>query len=124
MQLNRQTPRKFLNPLLSQKSVVSTDVDAFKAALGKYVQDVQQLTATKQSEPNIVAGALMPFLQAAPLAYNYRPHTQKGQSGIDLAILSGNDVAVIIEAKDVGSKDMITAHDLNRKAFHEAIFYF
>ena len=124
MQLTVQTPRKFLNPLLSQKSVVSTDVDAFKAALSKYVQDVQQLTATKQSEPNIVAGALMPFLRVAPLAYNCRPHTQKGQSGIDLAILNGNDVAVIIEAKAVGSKDMITAHDLNRKAFHEAIFYF
>ena len=124
MQLNFQTPRKFLNPLLSQKSVVSTDVDAFKAALGKYVQEVKQLTASKQSEPNIVAGALMTFLQAVPLAYTCRPHSQKGQSGIDLAILSGTDVAVIIEAKAVGSKDMITAHDLNKKAFHEAIFYF
>jgi hypothetical protein len=124
MQLNVQTPRKFLNPLLSQKSVVSTDVEAFKAALAKYVEDVQQLTATRQSEPNIVAGALMPFLQAVPLGYNCRPHSQKGQSGIDLAILSGNDVTVIIEAKAVGSKDMITAHDLNKKAFHEAIFYF
>ena len=124
MQLNVQTPRKFLNPLLSQKSVVSTDVEAFKAALAKYVEDVQQLTATRQSEPNIVAGALMPFLQAVPLGYNCRPHSQKGQSGIDLAILSGKDVTVIIEAKAVGSKDMITAHDLNKKAFHEAIFYF
>lgn len=124
MQLNIQTPRKFLNPLLSQKSVVSTDVDAFKAALGTYVENVQQLTASKQSEPNIVAGALMPFLQAVPLGYNCRPHSQKGQSGIDLAILSGKDVTVIIEAKAVGSKDMITAHDLNKKAFHEAIFYF
>lgn len=124
MQLNVQTPRKFINPLLSQKSVVSTDVDAFKAALGTYVENVQQLTASKQSEPNIVAGALMPFLQAVPLGYNCRPHSQKGQSGIDLAILSGKDVTVIIEAKAVGSKDMITAHDLNKKAFHEAIFYF
>jgi adenine-specific DNA-methyltransferase len=124
MQLNVQTPRKFLNPLLSQKSVVSTDVEAFKAALGIYVENVQQLTATRQSEPNIVAGALMPFLQAVPLGYNCRPHSQKGQSGIDLAILSGKDVTVIIEAKAVGSKDMITAHDLNKKAFHEAIFYF
>jgi adenine-specific DNA-methyltransferase len=124
MQLNVQTPRKFLNPLLSQKSVVSTDVEAFKAALGIYVENVQQLTASKQSELNIVAGALMPFLQALPLGYNCRPHSQKGQSGIDLAILSGKDVTVIIEAKAVGSNDMITAHDLNRKAFHEAIFYF
>ena len=124
MQLNIQTPRKFLNPLLSQKSVVATDVEAFKAALAKYVEDVQQLTATRQSEPNIVAGALMPFLQAVPLGYNCRPHSQKGQSGIDLAVLSGKDVTVIIEAKAVGSKDMITAHDLNKKAFHEAIFYF
>jgi adenine-specific DNA-methyltransferase len=124
MQLAIQTPRKFLNPLLSQKSVVNTDVAAFKAALSKYGQSVKQLKADKQTEPNIVAGALMPFLQAAPLAYDCRPHSQCGQSGIDLAILSGNDVAVIIEAKVVGSKDMITAHDLNRKSFHEAIFYF
>lgn len=125
MQLNVQTPRKFLNPLLSQKSVVSTDVDAFKAALGKYVQEVKQLTASKQSEPNIVAGALMSFLKdVPPFAYKCRPLTHKGQSGIDLAILSGDDVAVIIEAKAVGSKEMITAHNLNRKAFHEAIFYF
>ena len=124
MQLNIQTPRKFLNPLLSQKSVVSTDVDAFKAALEKYVQDVKQQLSEKQSEPNIVTGALAPFLTANPLGYSCRPYSQKGQSGIDLAVLSGNDVAVIIEAKAVGSKDMITKHDLNRKAFHEAIFYF
>lgn len=124
MKISIQTPRKFLNPLLSQKSIVSSEVETFKAAVVKYAQDVQQQRASKQSEPNIVAGALMPFLQANPLAYNCRPHSQKGQSGIDLAILRGTDVAVIIEAKVVGSKDMITIHDLNRKAFHEAIFYF
>jgi hypothetical protein len=124
MQISIQSPRKFLNPLLSKKSIVSSDFEIFKAALVKYAQDVQQQKESKQSEPNIVAGALMPFLQASPLSYKCRPHSHKGQSGIDLAILSGTDVAVIIEAKVVGSKDMITAHDLNRKAFHEAIFYF
>lgn len=124
MQLSVLTPRKFLSPLLSQKSIVSSDFDTFKLAIVKYVQDVQAQNASKQSEPNIVAGALMPFLQANPFAYNCRPHSQKGQSGIDLAILTGNDVKVIVEAKAVGSKDMITGHDLNRKAFHEAIFYF
>lgn len=124
MQISTQSPRKFLNPLLSQKSIISSEFEVFKAALLKYAQDVQQQKENKQSEPNIVAGSLMPFLQAKPLAYNCRPHSQKGQSGIDLAILSGTDVAVIIEAKVVGSKDMIKTHDLNRKAFHEAIFYF
>ncbi|MDH6185307.1 Eco57I restriction-modification methylase domain-containing protein [Polaromonas sp. CG_23.6] len=124
MQISIQTPRKFLNPLLSQKSIVSSDFEEFKVAALKYVQDVQQQRASKQSEPNIVAGALMPFLQSNPLAYNCRPYSQKGQSGIDLAILTGNDINVIIEAKVVGSKDMITVHDLNRKSFHEAIFYF
>jgi adenine-specific DNA-methyltransferase len=124
MQISPQTPRKFLNPLLSQKSIVSNEFAAFNEALVKYAQDVRQLKEEKQSEPNIVAGALMSFLKAPPLAYNCRPHSQKGQSGIDLAILSGTDVAVIIEAKVVGSKDMITTGDLNRKAFHEAIFYF
>ena len=124
MKISIQTPRKFLNPLLSQKSIVSSEFEVFITAVTKYVQDVQQQKDSKQSEPNIVAGALMPFLQANPLAYNCRPHSQKGQSGIDLAILSGKDIAVIVEAKAVGSKDMITVHDLNRKAFHEAIFYF
>lgn len=124
MQLSAQTPRKFLNPLLSQKSIVSSEFEAFKAALVKYAQDVQQQKTTKQTETTIVAGALMPFFQTNSLGYNCRPYSQKGQSGIDLAILSGGDVAVIIEAKVVGSKDMITKHDLNRKAFHEAIFYF
>lgn len=124
MQISTQSPRKFLNPLLSQKSIISSEFEVFKAALLEYAQDVQQQKENKQSEPNIVAGSLMPFLQAKPLAYNCRPHSQKGQSGIDLAILSGTDIAVIIEAKVVGSKDMIKAHDLNRKAFHEAIFYF
>lgn len=124
MQLNVQTPRKFLNPLLSQKSVVSTDVTAFKTALTQYAQAVQQQTSERQTEPNIVTGALVPFLSATPLSYSCRPYSQKGQSGIDLAILSGADITVIIEAKAVGSNDMITTHDLNKKAFYEAIFYF
>ena len=124
MQLSVQTPRKFLNPLLSQKSISSSVFLGFKAALVKYALDVQRLKAEKQTEANIVAGALTHFLRSDSLGYNCRPHSQKGQSGIDLAILSGNDVAVIIEAKVVGSKDMISKHDLNRKAFHEAIFYF
>ena len=124
MQLNIQTPRKFLNPLLSQKSVVSTDIDAFKLALSKYATDVKAQTASGQTEPNIVSGALMPFLRASPFAYEARPHSQKGQSGVDLAIFSGNDATVLIEAKAVGSKDMITAHDVNKKSLHEAIFYF
>lgn len=124
MQISIQTPRKFINPLLSQKSIVSSEFEAFKDAVVKYVQNVQDQRASKQTEPNIVAGSLMPFLKSNPLSYNCRPYSQKGQSGIDLAILTGNDINVIIEAKVVGSKDMITAHDLNRKSFHEAIFYF
>lgn len=124
MQICIQPPRKFLNPLLSQKSIAEGEFLTFKAAALRYAQEIQQQRASKQSEPNIVAGALMPFLHSNPLGYKCRPHTQKGQSGIDLAILNGNDVAVIFEAKVVGSKDMITAHDLNKKSFHEAIFYF
>ena len=124
MKLIPKTPREFISPLLSQKSIASCDFNAFKLALKKYVEDVNQQKECRESEPNIVAGALMPFLQANPLAYKCRPHSHKGQSGIDLAILSGNDVAVIIEAKIVGSKEMISIHDLNKKSFHESIFYF
>lgn len=124
MQISTQTPRRFLNPLLSQKSIVSSDVIAFKFNLERYVQNVKQQKESKQSEPNIVAGSLMPFLQGKPFTYNCRPHSQKGQSGIDLAIMKSSSVAVIFEVKVIGSKDMITQHDLNRKSFHEVIFYF
>jgi adenine-specific DNA-methyltransferase len=132
MHINVQTPRKFLSPLLSQKSIAIREFEAFKAALTRYAHDVALQSASKQSEPNIVAGALMSFLSAAPLGHHCRPFSQKGQSGIDLAVFkraqknteNSADLAVIIEAKIPGSKDMITAHDWNRKAFHEAIFYF
>ncbi len=122
MQLSVQTPRKFLNPLLSQKSIVLSEFDSFKAALGKYVQDVQRQAVMKQTEPNIVTNALKPFMDQ--LGYTSQAYSQNGQSGIDLAIMKANAVSVIIEAKKVGSKEMITQHDLNHKAFHEAIFYF
>ena len=74
MQLSVQTPRKFLNPLLSQKSISSSVFLGFKAALVKYALDVQRLKAEKQTEANIVAGALTHFLRSDSLGYNCRPH--------------------------------------------------
>lgn len=124
MKISTHTPRKFLNPLLSKKSIVAHEFDSFKASINKYVSNVARQRIEKQSEPNIVASALMPFLQANPLFYDCGPYSHKGQSGIDLVIRSGLDVAVIIEAKAVNSKEMITPTDINRKSFHEAIFYF
>lgn len=59
MQISIQSPRKFLNPLLSQKSIVASEFEVFKAALVKYAQDVQQQKEGRLSEPNIVAGALI-----------------------------------------------------------------
>ena len=63
MKLIPKTPREFINPILSQKSIASCDFNAFKLALKKYVADVNQQKECRESEPNIVAGALMPFLQ-------------------------------------------------------------
>lgn len=122
MKLNVKKPREFINPLLSKKSVSPASFSAFKANIAKYCAAIDMQHAGKQSEPNIVSNALKPFIDA--LGFSSNSYTQKGQSGIDLAILHNGYPAVLFEAKKHGSKEMITGAKVNTKAFHEAVLYF
>ncbi len=116
------TPRKFLSPLLSKRNISSSDYGSFIESLDHYLHALREQLSTKQSEPNIVTNALKPFFES--LGYSAQAHSQKGQSGIDLALIEDNRPAVIIEAKVPGSQAMIAPGDINRKAFHEAVLYF
>ena len=122
MKLNIKTPRNFINPLLSRKSIDEAAFNQFTQALANYQKTLIEQVADKQSEPNIVTNALKPFFDE--LGYQSQAHSQSGQSGIDLALVKTHQPAVIIEAKVPNSKDMISAGDLNKKSFHEAILYF
>lgn len=122
MQLEKVSPRNFINPLLSKKSVDLADFKKFTSALEIFKKQVAEQHAAKQSEPNIVTNALKPFLES--FALECSAVSQHGQSGIDLAVMKSGKVGVIVEAKLATSKDMICEKDINKKSMHEAILYF
>ncbi|MDI1298900.1 TaqI-like C-terminal specificity domain-containing protein [Methylotenera sp.] len=122
MKLNKQKPRNFINPLLSRKALDADKFNAFKQALEHYKKSLADQISTNQTEPNIVASALKPFLDS--FGYKSEPYSQKGQISIDLAVMQNLKPSVIIEAKMPNSTDMIVEQDLNRKSFQQAIMYF
>ncbi|MHB9016446.1 MAG: DUF7149 domain-containing protein, partial [Sulfurovum sp.] len=122
MKSDIKTPRDFLNPLLAKKSIDKTKFDAFNSNLQIYVNGIHSQHTSGQSEPNIVSNTLQPFIQS--LNYIAEVHSQKGQSGIDLAIKKEHKVSVVIEAKKYQDRDMITKEDLHKKSFYESILYF
>lgn len=122
MKLQNQKPREFINPLLSKKNISSTKFNEFKANFAQYRIAIDQQHAAKQSEPNIVTNALKPFVDS--LGYVSHSYTQKGQSGIDLAILNNGNPAVLFEVKKHKSVDMVSCDKPNTKAFQEAVLYF
>ncbi|MCL2308892.1 MAG: hypothetical protein FWC42_01260 [Proteobacteria bacterium] len=122
MKLIVKKPREFINPLLSKKSVSPASFETFKAHYAKYCEAIETQRASKQSEPNIVSSALKPFIDA--IGFTSNAYTQTGQSGIALAILHNGVPAVIFEVKKHGSPEMISAANVNTKAFQEAVLYF
>ena len=89
-------PSDFINPLLSKKKIDNSKFENFKIVLEKYTSNIKSQHSTKQSEPNIVANALKPFFEE--LNFNAQSFSQKGQSGIDLAIMKDFKPCVILEA--------------------------
>lgn len=122
MKLKIKKPREFINPLLSKKNVSAAGFEAFKTNFSNYKSAVDAQHAGKQSEPNIVSNALKPFIES--LGFVSTLYSQKGQSGIDLAIVHNSMPAVIFEAKKHGSLEMISGANINTKAFQESVLYF
>ena len=115
-------PSDFINPLLSKKKIDNSKFENFKTVLEKYTSNIKSQHSTKQSEPNIVANALKPFFEE--LNFNAQSFSQKGQSGIDLAIMKDFKPCVILEAKKHNDTDMINKENLHKKSLYESILYF
>lgn len=122
LKLEVKKPRQFISPLLSKKSVTTSDIEKFNKATQSYLSELEKQRIAKQSEPNIVSNALKPYFEN--LSYVAQSYSQKGQSGMDLALMLEHSPCVIIEAKVFESPAMITKRDINKKALHEAILYF
>jgi len=122
LKLEIKKPRKFISPLLSKKSITSEELNLFNDATDAYLSELETQRIAKQSEPNIVSNALKPYFEA--LTYNAQSYSQKGQSGMDLALMLEHSPSVIIEAKVFESSAMITNSEINKKALHEAVLYF
>ena len=122
MQLSIKSPREFINPLLSKRAIDKDAFELFKRNLDSYKKSIQSQHQAKQTEPNIVSNALKPFIES--LGYTANLISQKGQSGIDLAIVVDGKPSVIIEAKKHNKQEMLTERNPNSKALQEAVLYF
>ena len=113
MKHSMQTPRDFINPLLSKRSVIQSDIEKFQISLEKLLH--VNIIESEEHQKNAVRDFLVH-------AFGYTINT-KGK--IDWAIFQEGKVEVLIEAKRLdNNSEMITPSELNRKALHEAVLYF
>ncbi len=108
-----KTPRDFINPLLSKRSVEQAKIELFKKELDELLKLNQ--SESEEHQKNDIST----FLHNA---FDYKLNTK---DRIDLCIYREHKPVVILEAKKLDNKlEMISTNELNRKAFHEALLYF
>lgn len=116
----------FFSPhyIKAKKNITQENINNFEKSIAIYLKELEDKISNNQSETTIANTALRVFLESA--GFKAEPKDQKGNSGIDMAILNENSkVSVIIEAKMPGNiKEMISKENVNKKAFAEAILYY
>ncbi|BCD67555.1 N-6 DNA methylase [Nitratiruptor sp. YY09-18] len=122
LQIKSYTPRKSFSPLYAKKSITEDELSQFDQILERYIDSLHTQLQMKQTEPVMVSTVLQPFFES--LGYKAQSYSQKGHSGIDLALMKEDKPAVIIEAKKPHSMNMISQTNSNKKALHEAILYY
>ncbi len=128
MQLQPQTLQQALSPAFQRQPVIGQQYRQFNYALQQYLAQLRD--AESQDEDhirNIVKGFLEKAVDGTRHYVN--PKSFGKGSGIDLAVHNGAKatapVGVLIEVKQPANKaEMITHQAANRKALHEAIFYY
>ncbi|SMC09076.1 DUF7149 domain-containing protein [Nitratiruptor tergarcus] len=122
LQIKIFPPRKVFSPLYSKKSITKSALHNFDDILKRYLDNLHEQIKMQQTEPVMVSSVLKPFFDS--MHYDAQSFSQKGQSGIDLALMHDGKPAVILEAKRPDSSANISQSDPNKKALHEAILYF
>ena len=125
MQLNPITPRKAADNAFLQEAIGEADFERFRSHLLTLLDHAENASKQNESEEHF-KNLLKPFLSGTNFGESHFINTKERQY---LAIHNGktatSPVGVIIEAKRPSNKaEMITTDDCNRKAFHEAIFYY
>ncbi len=124
MQLKLVTPHHTVGNAFLQQPIERNDFKRFRGQLFKLLNYVDEAVEAGESEEHI-KGFIKPFLNNTNFGENYFINTKERQ---DLAIHNGetsdSSVGVIIETKRPSNREMITAGNCNRKAFHESILYY
>jgi adenine-specific DNA-methyltransferase len=121
MILNKLNPRKSLNKAFLKVKPNRTEIEIFKSNLIQLI-DQSNDTESEEFHKNLVSD----FLKRTYFDPKHFINT-KGRN--DLVIYHGKDaksrVGVIIETKKPTNKnEMVSADNLNKKAFHELILYY
>ena len=111
------------NALDLPKSTISkVELQGFKSALKKYINDIQNAIDNKENEEhlkNIINSFLL--LQF----YSDNKYTINTDGNVDSAIKQEGELRAIIETKTPHNKaEMLSVLNINRKALWEAIYYY
>lgn len=124
MHLETITPRQSVDKFFLQDSIEKKDFENFRRRLLRLLNHAGDAVEGGESEEHM-KNLIQPFLRNTQFGEEYFIYPKEYQ---DLAIHNGktrtSDVGVIIEAKRPSNREMISADDCNRKAFHESILYY
>ncbi|MCW9709025.1 type IIG restriction enzyme/methyltransferase [Fodinibius salsisoli] len=125
MQIETISPRRAVDNAFLQESITETEFETFRQRLLKLLSQADDAVEEGESEEHL-KNLIKPFFSNTNFEEDHYINTKERQ---DLAIHNGktrkSNVGVIIEAKrPSNSSEMITADELNRKAFHESILYY
>jgi very-short-patch-repair endonuclease len=125
MQIEKLTPSRAVDNAFLQETIAENDFEQFRSSLLRLLNHADDAVENAESEEHL-KNLIKPFLNNTNFGEAYYINTKERQ---DLAIHNGktgsSSVGVILEAKRPSNKaEMITAEDINRKAFHEAILYY
>src|SRR5699024_1339532 len=119
MQIEVISQRAAIDNAFLQESLTEAEFERFRQRLLKLLNQIDDAVGGGESEEHL-KNLIKPFLSSTNFGEEYYINTKERQ---DLAIHNGktrqSNVGVIIEAKRPSNNEMITADDVNRKAFHE-----
>ena len=107
---------------LSKKALSAEEYANFRANYQSYLEKIKKASLANENEEHI-KNIINDFLRMN--FFSESKYTINTDGNIDSAIKENDDLLVIIETKAPSNKaEMITESNINRKAFHEAAYYY
>ncbi|MFR7564660.1 MAG: Eco57I restriction-modification methylase domain-containing protein [Oscillospiraceae bacterium] len=107
---------------LSKKALSAKEYANFRANFQSYLEKIKKASLANENEEHI-KNIINDFLRMN--FFSESKYTINTDGNIDSAIKENDDLLVIIETKAPSNKaEMITESNINRKAFHEAVYYY